>query len=119
MPACQLECLHRYYEQRLCIILMKPKHDTSERSIQIVKHVHKMLIFTFISSSNTILKANCVIFFRILRNKDEGWVKEDHLRFQYILEQYAVDMPNRRSLYIDRMMREMPHLSRHDIVSFS
>ena len=56
--------------------------------------------------------------FRISRNKDEGWVKEDHLRFQYILEQYAVDIPKRRNLYIDRMMREMPHLSRHVIVSF-
>jgi hypothetical protein len=57
-------------------------------------------------------------FLCTLRNKDEGWEKVDHLRFQFILDQYAADIPNRRSLYVDRMMREMPHLSRHDIVSF-
>ena len=51
-----------------------------------------------------------------IENKDEGWAKDDHLRFQYILDQYRGDIPNRRSLYVDRMMREMPHLSRHDIV---
>ncbi|XP_028395006.1 LOW QUALITY PROTEIN: coiled-coil domain-containing protein 148-like [Dendronephthya gigantea] len=57
-----------------------------------------------------------VKYSEILEMKDEGWERDNHLRFQHILEQYAADMPNRRSLYVDRMLREMPHLTRHDIV---
>ena len=50
-------------------------------------------------------------------NEDVGWASDDHLRFEYILDQYDANMPQRRTLYIDRLMRELPHLSRHDIVS--
>lgn len=52
----------------------------------------------------------------VLEYKEGGWKKDDHLHFQHILDQYPPDTPNRRRLYVDRMIREMPHMSRHMIV---
>ncbi|XP_032218323.2 coiled-coil domain-containing protein 148 [Nematostella vectensis] len=45
-----------------------------------------------------------------------GWTKEDHFHFMCILEQYPPELPNRRMLYIDRMLREIPHKTRAELV---
>ncbi|EDO45780.1 predicted protein, partial [Nematostella vectensis] len=44
-----------------------------------------------------------------------GWTKEDHFHFMCILEQYPPELPNRRMLYIDRMLREIPHKTRAEL----
>lgn len=45
-----------------------------------------------------------------------GWSGEDHLHFCHIVEQYPADIPQRRSLWMDRLRREMPQLSRQQLV---
>lgn len=45
-----------------------------------------------------------------------GWSKHDHLHFVHLMEQYPAELPNRRLLYIDRMLREMPHKTRSKLV---
>ena len=49
--------------------------------------------------------------------RDGGWSREDALRYSTILEQYPLSLPDRRTLYIDRMVRELPHKTRAEIVS--
>lgn len=41
----------------------------------------------------------------------------DAERFACVLEQYPTSIPNRRLMYIDRLLREMPHKTRTEIVS--
>ena len=41
----------------------------------------------------------------------------DAERFACVLEQYPTSLPNRRLMYIDRLLREMPHKTRTEIVS--
>lgn len=41
----------------------------------------------------------------------------DAERFACVLEQYPASLPNRRLMYIDRLLREMPHKTRTEIVS--
>ena len=57
----------------------------------------------------------CTSFFRLV---DGGWkLEEDRLHFELILEQYPRGVNGYRTLYIDRMLREMSHKTRDDIVS--
>ena len=42
----------------------------------------------------------------------------DAERFTCVLEQYPTSLPNRRLMYIDRLLREMPHKTRTEIVSY-
>lgn len=44
------------------------------------------------------------------------WSKQNHLHFVHLMEQYPPELPNRRMLYIDRMLREMPHKTRSELV---
>lgn len=41
----------------------------------------------------------------------------DAERFAFILEQYPSSLSNRRAVYIDRLLRELPHKTRTEIVS--
>ncbi|KAK3740895.1 hypothetical protein QZH41_013404 [Actinostola sp. cb2023] len=45
-----------------------------------------------------------------------GWSKQDHFQFVCIMDQYPPEMPNRRYLYIDRMLKELPHKGRSQLV---
>lgn len=45
-----------------------------------------------------------------------GWSKHDHLHFVHLMEQYPPELPNRRMLYIDRMLRELSHKTRSQLV---
>lgn len=45
-----------------------------------------------------------------------GWSKLDHFHFVHLMEQYPPELPNRRKLYIDRMLKEMPHKTRSNLV---
>ncbi|XP_031548675.1 coiled-coil domain-containing protein 148-like [Actinia tenebrosa] len=45
-----------------------------------------------------------------------GWSKQDHFHFTCLMEQYPPELPNRRALYIDRMLREIPHKGRAQLV---
>ncbi|KXJ15267.1 coiled-coil domain-containing protein 148 [Exaiptasia diaphana] len=45
-----------------------------------------------------------------------NWSKQDHFHFACLMEQYPAEMPNRRTLYIDRMLRELPHKGRNQLV---
>ncbi|XP_071769827.2 coiled-coil domain-containing protein 148-like [Centroberyx gerrardi] len=44
-----------------------------------------------------------------------GWCADDHLRFQLTVGQYAHDMPNRRTLYLDMLQRLFPHKTRQEL----
>jgi len=37
-----------------------------------------------------------------------GWSKDDHKQFCLVLEQYPTSLPQRRSVYMDRLKREFP-----------
>lgn len=37
-----------------------------------------------------------------------GWSKEEHKQFCLVLDQYPASLPNRRSVYLDRLKREFP-----------
>ena len=52
-----------------------------------------------------------------VRSNTGGWSKQDHFHFVHLMEQYPVELPNRRMLYMDRMLREMPHKTRTKLVS--
>ena len=41
----------------------------------------------------------------------------DAERFACVLEQYPASLSNRRLMYIDRLLREMPNKTRTEIVS--
>ena len=49
--------------------------------------------------------------------QDGGWSSHDAERFHHIMGQYPTTLPWRRTLLIDRLMREFPHKTRSDIVS--
>ena len=44
------------------------------------------------------------------------WTPDDHLCFLHIFEQYADQKHDKRMLYLDRMMRNLPHKTRSEIV---
>ena len=52
-----------------------------------------------------------------VRSNTGGWSKQDHFHFVHLMEQYPAELPNRRMLYMDRMLREMPHKTRTKLVS--
>lgn len=52
-----------------------------------------------------------------VRSPTGRWSLDDHVRFQHILEQYADEKHDKRKLYIDRMMRDLSHKTRSQIVS--
>ena len=52
-------------------------------------------------------------------SRDGGWSTGDAERFQHIVSQYPTSLVRRRTLLIDRLMRELPHKTRAEIVSGS
>lgn len=82
------------------------------------------------------LKANCLaefnnmdykheLHFKYLEEKYAGvvkraptglWTTYDHLCFLHVIEQYTDEKHDKRMLYIDRMMRNLPHKTRCEIV---
>ncbi|XP_029207917.2 coiled-coil domain-containing protein 148-like [Acropora millepora] len=52
----------------------------------------------------------------VKQSSSGGWSKQNHLHFVHLMEQYPPELPNRRMLYIDRMLREMPHKTRSELV---
>ncbi|XP_065052658.1 coiled-coil domain-containing protein 148-like [Rhopilema esculentum] len=53
----------------------------------------------------------------VIRRAPSGkWSANEHLAFQHILEQYADEKHDRRMLYIDRMIRNLPNKTRQEIV---
>ena len=46
-----------------------------------------------------------------------GWSNDEWLKLTTIITQYPAEMHNRRTLYIDQLLREFPHRSRAEIVS--
>ena len=46
-----------------------------------------------------------------------GWSKYNAEKYQFITEQYPSSLPNRRAVVIDRVKRELPSMTRADIVS--
>ena len=49
--------------------------------------------------------------------KDGGWSAGDAERFCHIVSQYPTSLVRRRILLVDRLMRELPHKTRAEIVS--
>ena len=49
--------------------------------------------------------------------RDGGWSSGDAERFHYITGQYPSSLMRRRTLLIDRLMRELPHKTRAQIVN--
>ena len=47
-----------------------------------------------------------------------GWSADEWLKLTAIITQYSGETCNRRMLYIDRLLREFPHKSRAEIVSW-
>ena len=45
-----------------------------------------------------------------------GWSLRDGERFRHVVRQYPSSLRKRRTLLIDRLTREFPHLTRSDIV---
>ncbi|CAM9289548.1 unnamed protein product, partial [Lampetra planeri] len=45
-----------------------------------------------------------------------GWDKDDHLRFQLTLSQYAHDVPDHRALCMDMLQRLFPDRTRHELL---
>ncbi|CAL8267662.1 unnamed protein product [Lota lota] len=45
-----------------------------------------------------------------------GWSASDHLCFQWTVGQYGPDLPDRRTLYADMLLRLLPHRSRQDLM---
>lgn len=52
----------------------------------------------------------------VKQSSSGGWSKQNHLHFVHLMEQYPPELPNRRMLYIDRMLREMSHKTRSELV---
>lgn len=46
-----------------------------------------------------------------------GWNEPDHLEFVSVLNQYAIDMPQRNMLVFDRLQRQFPERSTNELVS--
>ena len=59
----------------------------------------------------------CVCYCGFYSDPYGGWSADEWLRLGAILGQYPPNLPNRRSLYIDRLLREFPQKSRTEIVS--
>ncbi|XP_072042294.1 coiled-coil domain-containing protein 148-like [Amphiura filiformis] len=52
-----------------------------------------------------------------VRRSDTGeWDPNDHFTFQALVEQHSHDLPNRRTLYMDRLRRQLPHKNRTELV---
>ena len=47
-----------------------------------------------------------------------GWSVDDHDMFLYIMETYTHDRGNQRTLYVDCILRCLPHKTQSDIVRF-
>ena len=47
-----------------------------------------------------------------------GWSQSDAARFAFVMEQYTSSAPGQRALRMDRLLRELPHKTRNDIVRF-
>jgi len=47
-----------------------------------------------------------------------GWSVDDHDMFLYIMETYTHDRGNQRMLYVDCILRCLPHKTQSDIVRF-
>lgn len=52
----------------------------------------------------------------VKQSSSGGWSKQNHLHFVHLMEQYPPELPSRRMLYIDRMLREIPHKTRSELV---
>jgi len=55
-------------------------------------------------------------YHHVRQSSTGGWSKHDHFHFVHLMEQYPPELPNRRMLYVDRMLREMPHKTRSKLV---
>ncbi|XP_067843527.1 coiled-coil domain-containing protein 148-like isoform X2 [Heptranchias perlo] len=45
-----------------------------------------------------------------------GWNEEDHWTFQVILDVYSPETPNRNMLYLDMLVRLLPHKSKQELI---
>ncbi|XP_029461404.1 coiled-coil domain-containing protein 148 [Rhinatrema bivittatum] len=50
-------------------------------------------------------------------DRNFGWTEEDKWIYQIITDQYSNDVQNRRTLYLDMLLRHLPHKSRFDVVA--
>ncbi|XP_040296725.1 coiled-coil domain-containing protein 148 [Bufo bufo] len=50
-------------------------------------------------------------------DRDCKWSKEDHWVFQTIISQYQIDLPSRRTLYLDMLSKHLPCKPRQELVS--
>ncbi|XP_073503238.1 coiled-coil domain-containing protein 148 isoform X3 [Phyllobates terribilis] len=50
-------------------------------------------------------------------DRDCKWSEEDHWIFKAIVSQYPSDFPNRRTLYLDMLLKHLPHKPRSELVS--
>ena len=55
----------------------------------------------------------------LVSNPYGGWSADEWLKFTAIIAQYPAKLCNRRTLYIDRLLREFPHKSRAEIVRYN
>ena len=46
-----------------------------------------------------------------------SWSNDEHALFVHICNQYGTISKNKRKLFIDRMKREIPKKSKHEVVS--
>ncbi|XP_069472495.1 coiled-coil domain-containing protein 148 [Ambystoma mexicanum] len=46
-----------------------------------------------------------------------GWKEEDHWVFETVVDQYPSHLQNRRALYLDLLLRLLPHKSRQELVA--
>ena len=60
-----------------------------------------------------------VLIVLFVRSNTGGWSKQDHFHFVHLMEQYPAELPNRRMLYMDRMLREMPHKTHTKLVNLN
>ncbi|KAL5496373.1 hypothetical protein EMCRGX_G012641 [Ephydatia muelleri] len=56
-------------------------------------------------------------FSHVLSSLHGGWSELDAAKFTFVMEQYPSSAPGQRALRMDRLMRELPHKSRDDIVA--
>ena len=80
--------------------------------LHMVFHSVPMYLRSLIKHFIQILIDSCMYF----RSPTGYWSNNDHFVFLYVVEQYTHDISGRRHLYIDRLKRHIPHLTRAQIV---
>ena len=62
--------------------------------------------------------STCNMYFPSCDRLDTGgWTAEDDFIYQAVVDQYGYDVPHRRTIYLDRLRRHLPHKTRAKLVS--